>query len=699
MPPRTLETPSTLYTPLSQPAQEIRLLTLHPSPDTTPITLSLHTASLLTTPLPVYETLSYVWGPPSPSPIPPTILLNTHSVPVTHNLHSALLYLRRNTSVPIALWIDALCIDQSSHQEKSWQVALMDKIYTNGTTCTIWLGPEISFNDFQHAGMYAGSGEIDIMMQFTLGLLYDLAQDKHLNETAYFDRRPPRTAVTQGSNNPSIALQGLEVLLHRPWFGRMWVVQEAVLARDAMVTIGYLCLPWKALVDAARNGVRHAGGCCAGVVERIKGWDRGGMERFFAAVETVGGVRARRERGMDMETQMGLLELWISFAEREATNRMDRVFALLGLLHGRDPVLKAIPVNYAMTERQLCIQVTRALLATPGKTGLAALTMPQGFKRVELDLPSWTWDFTACLDERWKKYVVRNRFVQQRLFRAAQGMATGEDSERVEMDIRFLANNDDADELVVKGKRVDTIKLLPGKKYPERLELDTRSFLADWLIALEDCVEDPSDSYKNPYPVKLRADMDSIPQAFWRTMMGESVFQKGQVARDEEGADRQKDKNNEQISNKDESNSSSARGAADWSWTSPAADFTTVRRLVDDDLTVIQDWLPGMWHQVQPRSSNFSGIEDACLTTVLGRHFMIGRDGYWGLGPGECRVGDEIWILEGGQGAFVLRGDGTELKRRIVGDAFVHAVMDGEVVGGWGDGAVERAEWEEVVIV
>ena len=38
------------------------------------------------------------------------------------------------------LWIDAVCIDQTSNEEKSHQVGLMSKIYSLGKCNLVWLG-------------------------------------------------------------------------------------------------------------------------------------------------------------------------------------------------------------------------------------------------------------------------------------------------------------------------------------------------------------------------------------------------------------------------------------------------------------------------------------------------------------------------------------------------------------------------------
>jgi hypothetical protein len=59
-----------------------------------------------------------------------------------------------------------------------------------------------------------------------------------------------------------------------------------------------------------------------------------------------------------------------------------------------------------------------------------------------------------------------------------------------------------------------------------------------------------------------------------------------------------------------------------------------------------------------------------------------------GIGPPGTRPGDQVWVLCGGQVPFVVRktnrddfADADSCERALIGDAYVHGVMDGEAVG------------------
>jgi hypothetical protein len=55
------------------------------------------------------------------------------------NLHKALRHLRKESEV-VALWLDALCINQLDDSKKNEQVAKMALIYHKAYNVNIWLG-------------------------------------------------------------------------------------------------------------------------------------------------------------------------------------------------------------------------------------------------------------------------------------------------------------------------------------------------------------------------------------------------------------------------------------------------------------------------------------------------------------------------------------------------------------------------------
>ncbi|KAH6672196.1 heterokaryon incompatibility, partial [Halenospora varia] len=82
-----------------------------------------------------YEALLYVWGSLAGNH---NITCDGKLIIVTSNCFSALRHLRRRGK-PRILWIDSICVDQSSASEKNHQLKLMDLVYSTARRVLMWL--------------------------------------------------------------------------------------------------------------------------------------------------------------------------------------------------------------------------------------------------------------------------------------------------------------------------------------------------------------------------------------------------------------------------------------------------------------------------------------------------------------------------------------------------------------------------------
>jgi hypothetical protein len=130
--------PKYRYEPLSKEKDEIRLVTVLPSSyGSSPIQCTLSTASI--NDRPEYIALSYTWGASSRKE---EILCGNAVISVTDNLSDALLEIRNrcSSSGPVTMWIDAICIDQETVDERNHQVRLMRRVYAQAMKVYVWLG-------------------------------------------------------------------------------------------------------------------------------------------------------------------------------------------------------------------------------------------------------------------------------------------------------------------------------------------------------------------------------------------------------------------------------------------------------------------------------------------------------------------------------------------------------------------------------
>ncbi|KAK4986681.1 hypothetical protein LTR50_005126 [Elasticomyces elasticus] len=171
-----------------------------------------------------YSALSYAWGS---TVCGKNILCNGHVVKITNNLYNALRYFRRSDRT-LSLWIDQLCIDQSDNDEKSGQVSMMGRIYGFSWNTIVWLG-EAQDNS-------------DKALETIENIFYSMRYVTN-------GRHPPLEDFERLSiPTPGSALwQDLNLLLGRPWFRRVWVIQEVALSDNVYVRCGHRSLSWHVL--------------------------------------------------------------------------------------------------------------------------------------------------------------------------------------------------------------------------------------------------------------------------------------------------------------------------------------------------------------------------------------------------------------------------------------------------------------------
>ena len=165
-----------------------------------------------------YEALSYTWGDTTQTV---DIRLNGCVFPITMNLENALRALRY-TDNPRVLWVDAVCIDQSNTNEQGEQVGMMWDIYRTAEQVVVWLG--------------SGDSDSSVAME---NLARREASTKNKNRTyrAKNNRAfqtPDRCGCPAGDFTTRPSRIGIQNLLGRPWFTRIWVTLAKVPENEAL---------------------------------------------------------------------------------------------------------------------------------------------------------------------------------------------------------------------------------------------------------------------------------------------------------------------------------------------------------------------------------------------------------------------------------------------------------------------------------
>ncbi|KAM0347651.1 hypothetical protein ACHAPU_004664 [Fusarium lateritium] len=240
------------YEPLEN--NEIRLIHVEPGVSDS-ISIQLSNVNLDTQP--AFWALSYVWGPRED---PAVVTINGFAFSVTRNLYHALDEYRRQFSendgntASSYLWVDAICLNQNDHVEKSIQVPRMSLIYGRCERVLAWLGP---VEDDDMADVRQLADKLKLFEVPADPSHQSISEDDRINafrKSAYSD---PQAAAEVES-----VRRALRSIGHRPWFRRIWILQEAVLAqRQPMILCGRFELgyeiffkTWVRMLDPSHDG-------------------------------------------------------------------------------------------------------------------------------------------------------------------------------------------------------------------------------------------------------------------------------------------------------------------------------------------------------------------------------------------------------------------------------------------------------------
>jgi hypothetical protein len=193
-----------VYDTLDSNSKEIRVLEVAPGAGDDMVKCTLKHVSLLSDSRLAYETISYCWGP---SKDPVVINLNGCLVPVSATSEAAVRRMRLIDQSRV-LWIDAICINQSSLSERNEQVALMSDVYSIATQNLVYLGKD-------DAGIAEQALE---SVQLIVSEMRAATNDFELLYQALYDEATGGQHYSDEKLSPNVNFEALRSLLDLPWF-------------------------------------------------------------------------------------------------------------------------------------------------------------------------------------------------------------------------------------------------------------------------------------------------------------------------------------------------------------------------------------------------------------------------------------------------------------------------------------------------
>lgn len=223
------------------------------------------------------------------------------------NLYAALKQLR-SLYGKSWIWVDAVCINQESKDEKNEQLARMHDIYNKAANVFIWLGEADEKGRTDKAMAFINKA---IDLRNLDNLLYN---DKHIDDW-----------------------HSLAELMSFSWFSRRWVVQEVALARHATLLCGNKSVNWLDFADAVAIFVTKLDEVKAlyrsSKISDYLPEDLSFVESSGATImiSTINNLFGKSDDGTVMERHVSLETLVSTLLTFDVKNPKDIVYALLSI--------------------------------------------------------------------------------------------------------------------------------------------------------------------------------------------------------------------------------------------------------------------------------------------------------------------------------------------------------------------------------
>lgn len=205
----------------------IRYLVLWPSPNhDDPLICTLHNTPLAS--VPRFEAISYVWG--SNQKVARISCFDRDNQ-IISSLETVLRHLRL-ADKERTHWADSIWINQEDRKEQGNQVALMGDIYRAATRMLAYLGKDPDGHGQNVASLVADINKL-IATQ--------------LEDYADHDSIP--ALISPDSLSKDQRWPSVTTMYQSAWFTRVWVIQEAALAREGVIIWGHTEIPWAGICE------------------------------------------------------------------------------------------------------------------------------------------------------------------------------------------------------------------------------------------------------------------------------------------------------------------------------------------------------------------------------------------------------------------------------------------------------------------
>lgn len=551
--------------------------------------------------LPPYVAISYAWGDAGDTR---KIEVEDCLVPVSVSLHGALQALRQRGE-SVLVWVDALSIDQQNSEERTQQIQLMTSIYSKADHVAIWLGPE------------------EDNSAIAVGFLGDIAK------LANYPDRVSRILSSRDTINELLAVVSL---YERPYWRRLWVVQEVQNAKKLYIYCGNTFASFNVYQIASDLFSRHRNDIVdltniahkrqAAVAPDQLSHDQVLIYQGPASLPDIDTFKKDREAA--------LLEVLCATRRKLSSDPRDKLYGILGVL--RPEIRNEFRADYNLSVKEVYSDIVDYLITSTERLDVICEAIHFPPHTGSAILPSFVpdWSHIPQTTSLGRKYSfkasgstrARRRFLDERL-------------NKLEISAVYLST------VKVKGIAVGTLCNIG----------DYIMAFLHWRALLLDNIASEGDDVRR-----------IVQEDFAATL---SV---GQIPPTH-------DRPGEWLDTCYNIFGSTIRGRLP---------YLPLDRSLERYLDIPINVKPEARRQF---------LQKHFGDKMMGRSFCITEDNYLGLGSGAMLPGDEVVVPLGCSTPILLRQEGTRGEYRYVGDVYIHEYMDGKAIDQWSAGTKELRKY------
>ncbi|PGH04637.1 hypothetical protein AJ79_07034 [Helicocarpus griseus UAMH5409] len=580
------------------------------------------------------------------------------------------------------VWIDQICINQEDLDERATQVMMMDQIYKKARYTMVWLGAEDQYTELAIKTIW----KIDSAP----------ADFQYCQVTPYLNEGRD---LYEKENIPYISPEewtALAALFLRDYFRRLWVVQENVLSGTILGYCGKHEVPWRVFCFVAQL-----------VYFRQQRLGRITSTQYINKLDAVVGIESQavslvqwRERFEKRDKaavpkEFSLESLIFDTWTFRATDPRDKIFGVYGLLNRTGKEIWR--PDYHKPVEEVYAEATKKIMQQSGELRMLSAALDRSIRNIPT-LPSWVPDYSLTYTNMMCAVYDAAKNLPICPIRPTAWNVLGVSGAKIDtvLDIGNTTQGPGDQNMIFDPRWLELLLLIPVKYHTgqTRTEVLWRTICGNQhLNGSIPAPDNYGDAFRkalcimvsviaknetkravdNPkLPPSLKAALAQVKK-IWSTPPMSTL-----AAEDIEFDFSEPDRN---LSSPQHQNLIYYLFKLQCFAATEPCPFTPTLEQIEERYHGA-DWEAYDKHSTIVLPEESADYYMSVRSRYGKRRVFVTSKRYLGLGPRSTQVGDEIWVLPGAGAAFVLRKAREGSSYWLIGEAYVHGAMDGELVDG-----------------